>query len=170
MLQSDIFSPPFLSVKVMISALEHPDFFLDMFQSCPSGGGTVDKIKSVSSSIPSDSSINRATASPECVPLSLTYIRWSTPNWSALLGLRCWFKMSTDSVSVSSLYVPVSSKSHSSPPVCFMYATTVSGLLLFLPNSVCHFPPFVSSHFKSSICFQATEILCIQFAKNAAFE
>lgn len=71
-----------------------------MFQSCPSGEGTVDKINSVSSSIPSDSSINRATASPECVPLSLTYIRWSTPNWSALLGIRCWFKMNTDSVSL----------------------------------------------------------------------
>lgn len=150
MLQSDTFSPPFVSVKAMILVLEHPASGLDIFQSCPSGGGPVDKINS--SNIPSDSSFNRATASPECVPLSLTYIHWSRPNWSTLLGL--WVCPQP----VSSLYVPVS-KSHSSPPVCFMYGTAVSGLLLFLPNSLCQFPPFVSSHLKSSICFQATEIL-----------
>lgn len=68
-----------------------------MFQSRPSGRGPVDKINSVSSNIPSNSSINGETVSPECVPLCLTYIRWSTPNLCASLGLKCWFKISTDS-------------------------------------------------------------------------
>lgn len=67
-----------------------------MFQSCPSGRGPIDKINLVSSNIPSKSSISRAIAPAECVPLTLTYIRRSR-HMCDLLGLNCWFKISTDS-------------------------------------------------------------------------
>lgn len=71
--------------------------FLAMFRSCPSGRGPVDKINSVSSNIPSNSSFSRATVTPEFVPLSLTYIHWSKPNLCTSLELNCSFKINTES-------------------------------------------------------------------------
>ncbi len=153
-----------------------------MFQSRPGGRGPKDKINSVSSNIPSNSSINRETASPECVPLCLTYIRWSTPNLCASLGLNCRFKISTDSANSPSCithcgslaqtqYTVPSQLSVRFPlfsisfiTVCFMYATIVSGLLVFLlacltvcvSSSICLLLPKVISLFPSNwnLCIQ----------------
>lgn len=53
------------------------------------------KINSVPSNIPNNSSSIRTTVPPDRVPLCLTYIRWSRPNFCASLGLNCWFKINT---------------------------------------------------------------------------
>lgn len=138
-----------------------------MFQSCPSGRGPVNKINSVPSNIPSNPSFNRAM----CPCFSNLNLLVQTIlvcfAGTGLLGLNkpslpahCTVLLTVTPRPPVSVLSPVCSL-HGSISIsfitaCFLYATTVSGHLLFLSLSV---PPFVSSYPKSSVCFQATEIL-----------